>query len=298
MSSSALAVPIGAARVGATLPARAGLGLKPGHFREILENAPDLGFWEIHAENYMVEGGPFHYYLTKIRERYPLSIHGVGLSIGSELAPDSLHLDRLKTLLARYEPASFSEHLAWTAHAGVFFNDLLPIPYDARTLTRVCAHIGQIQDHLGRRMLIENPATYLGFESSSIAEAQFISEVVARSGCGLLLDVNNVYVSAINHGLDPLACLEALPLASVGEIHLAGFAEDCDAAGARLLIDSHDAPVDEAVWSLYRCAIERTGVVATLIERDANLPALSTLLDEAARAECLLVRPEQRRQHA
>ena len=287
MSSSALAVPIGAARVGATLPARAGLGLKPGHFREILENAPDLGFWEIHAENYMVEGGPFHYYLTKIRERYPLSIHGVGLSIGSELAPDSLHLDRLKTLLARYEPASFSEHLAWTAHAGVFFNDLLPIPYDARTLTRVCAHIGQIQDHLGRRMLIENPATYLGFESSSIAEAQFISEVVARSGCGLLLDVNNVYVSARNLGFSAEAYIDAFPADAVMEIHLAGHTPD-PLLGQALLVDSHDAPVAPAVWALYERLIARIGPRPTLIERDEQLPPFAELLAERWQAHALL----------
>lgn len=279
---------IHAGRVAGCLPALTGLGLKPEHFQEILQTSPDLGFWEIHAENYMVEGGPFHHYLTRIRERYPLSIHGVGLSIGSEAAPDPAHLERLKKLLDRYQPALFSEHLAWVAHDGISFNDLLPLPYDEATLARVCRHIGRVQEDLGRQILIENPATYLGFESSSMAEPQFVSEVVALAGCGLLLDVNNVYVSATNHGLDPYAYLDALPLYAAGEIHLAGCSEDRDASGAHLLIDSHDVPVDDAVWSLYAFAIERTGNIATLIERDAKLPPLAALLEEVAVADRLL----------
>ena len=284
-----------AAPRGQRLPARAGLGLKPEHLREILEAPPPLGFWEIHAENYFGAGGPLHRNLARIRERQPLSIHGVGLSLGGESRPDAAHLDRLHALLSRYEPASFSEHLAWSAHDGVCFNDLLPLRYDDDTLTRVCAHIAEVQDHLGCRMLIENPATYLGHAASSMAEPQFVAAVVAASGCGLLLDVNNVHVSATNHGIDPQAYLDALPLAAVGEIHLAGFCEDRDADGARLLIDSHDAPVDEAVWTLYEHALQRTGAQPTLIERDARIPPLSALLAEAARAERLLARIGTRR---
>lgn len=269
----------------AALPARSGLGLKPAHFRDILETRPDLGFFEIHAENYLVAGGPFHHYLGEIRRHYPLSIHGVGLSIGGEGPLDAGHLDRLAVLLERYQPAAFSEHLAWSSHGGAFLNDLLPLPYDRATLDRVCDHIDVVQHRLNRRMLLENPATYVEFAASTLSEAEFIGEVVRRTGCGLLLDVNNVYVSCTNHGRDPYAYLDALPLAAVGEIHLAGFAEDVDAAGDRLLIDSHGSPVAEAVWVLYGYALAGIGPVATLIERDHDVPALDVLLAEAGRAD-------------
>lgn len=272
----------------ARLPARGGLGLKPEHFRTILETLPDLGFFEIHAENYMVDGGPFHHYLTQIRSHYPLSIHGVGLSIGGEGRLDEAHLDRLGTLIARYEPQSFSEHLAWSSHGDIFLNDLLPAPYHAETLQRVCDHVDRIQERLGRRMLLENPATYVEFTASTLAETDFIGEVVRRTGCGLLLDVNNVYVSCINHGRDPQAFIEALPLAATGQIHLAGFAQDIDAAGAPLLIDSHGAPIAQVVWDLYRFTLERTGPLPTLIERDNDIPAFPVLLAEAQQAEKLL----------
>ncbi|MDQ5907916.1 MAG: uncharacterized protein QG599_6 [Pseudomonadota bacterium] len=263
------------------LPLRAGVGLKPQHFGEILETAPDLGFFEIHAENYLVTGGPFHHYLGRIRERYPLSIHGVGLSIGADGPLDIAHLDRLTALLDRYEPQSFSEHLAWSTHGSAFFNDLLPLPYDQTTLNRVCDHIDQTQEHLQRRLLLENPATYVEFAASTFDEATFIREIIGRTGCGLLLDVNNAYVSGVNHQRDPYAYLTALPLDAVGEIHLAGFAEDCDAAGARLLIDTHGAPIAEAVWALYAFALGRLGPTPTLIERDNNLPPLAALIAEA-----------------
>ena len=270
------------------LPARSGLGLKPEHFRTVLDTAPDLGFFEIHAENYMVDGGPYHHYLSQIRSRYPLSIHGVGLSIGGESPLDEAHLDRLAALLQRYEPQSFSEHLAWSSHGDVFLNDLLPVPHCTETLTRVCDHIDRVQEKLKRRMLLENPATYVEFAASTMAETDFISEAVRRTGCGLLLDVNNVYVSCVNHGRDPYACVDALPLAATGEIHLAGFARDTDAAGDELLIDSHGAPVAEAVWALYRYALRRVGPVATLIERDNDIPAFAVLLAEARKAEGML----------
>ncbi|MFT5781851.1 MAG: hypothetical protein ACI9EB_001221 [Pseudomonas sp.] len=272
------------------LPARAGIGLKPEHFREIVEHSPEIGFFEVHAENYMVAGGAFHHFLGLIRERYPLSLHGVGLSIGGVEPLDETHLDRLAQLLARYQPQSFSEHLAWSSHSQVFFNDLLPVAYDSATLARVCEHIDRLQSRLQRPMLLENPATYVEFACSNMDEAQFISAVVARTGCGLLLDVNNVYVSSVNHQRDALAYIRDLPLAAVGQIHLAGFAEDQDALGERLLIDSHGAPVDQAVWALYGQVLQLIGPQPTLLERDNHVPGLSLLLAEVALAEQLLQR--------
>ena len=275
------------------LPRRAGLGLKHEHFSEVLEGAPDIGFFEVHAENYMVAGGPFHHYLGLIREQYPLSLHGVGLSIGGEGPLDREHLARLATLIERYQPHAFSEHLAWSSHGPVFLNDLLPLAYDAATLKRVCEHVDQVQSTLNRPMLLENPSTYLQFQRSTLDETDFISEVIRRTGCGLLLDVNNVYVSCINHQRDPQAYIDALPLHAVGEIHLAGFAEDTDNLGDRLLIDDHGAPIDNAVWRLYETVLARTGPVATLIERDNQVPAFSVLHAEAQQADWYLsqVRP-------
>lgn len=276
------------------LPPRSGLGLKTEHFREVLVAQPDIGFFEVHAENYMVAGGPFHHFLGLIREQYPLSLHGVGLSIGAEGPLDGQHLQRLAALIERYQPHSFSEHLAWSSHGPVFLNDLLPLAYDAPTLNRVCEHIDQVQNTLKRPMLLENPATYLAFQNSTIDEADFIGEVIRRTGCGLLLDVNNVYVSCINHQRDPRAYIDALPLHAAGEIHLAGFAEDTDSLGDRLLIDDHGAPVDNAVWALYSQVLERVGPIATLIERDNRLPAFSVLHAEARHADELLHRAGSR----
>ena len=268
-----------------TLPARAGVGLKTEHFQEILATQPDIGFFEVHAENYMVPGGPFHHYLTRIRQRYPLSIHGVGLSIGADAPLDLEHLNALQRLLDKYQPQSFSEHLAWSTHSEVFLNDLLPVPYNTATLQRVCGHIDQVQSHLGRRMLLENPATYIEFAASTWDEATFLSEVVRRTGCGLLLDVNNVYVSSVNHQRDAKAVIRALPLAQVGEIHLAGFAEQVDGNGDLLLIDSHGSPVAQAVWDLYAFTLGLTGPVATLLERDNDIPTWPVLLAEANLAD-------------
>jgi len=203
-----------------TLPARGGVSLKPEHFRAIVETWPDIGFFEVHAENYMVAGGPFHHYLTRIRERYPLSIHGVGLSIGGEGPLDEAHLDRLAALLDRYQPESFSEHLAWSSHGGVFLNDLLPVPYHRGTLDRVCAHIDRVQSRLRRTMLLENPATYVEFDSSTMSETEFIAEVLRRTGCGLLLDVNNAHVACTNHGRDPYAYIRTLPLDRVDAVDM------------------------------------------------------------------------------
>jgi uncharacterized protein (UPF0276 family) len=267
------------------LPHRAGLGLKPEHFDSVQADLPDVGFFEVHAENYLVAGGPLHRHLTHIREHYPLSLHGVGLSLGGEAPVDTDHLTAIARLVKRYEPAVFSEHLAWSSHGGQFFNDLLPLPYNLPTLQRVCDHIDQVQTVLGRSILLENPATYVEFASSTWSEGNFLTEIIQRTGCGLLLDVNNVYVSSINHGRDPLKSLSELPWHATGEIHLAGFAEDLDGAGDRLLIDTHGAPVAEAVWSLYDAALALAGAHPTLIERDNDLPAFEVLLQEARQAE-------------
>lgn len=268
-----------------TLPAVAGVGLKPRHFQEVLAARPGPGFVEIHAENWMGAGGPFHHWLERIRERCPVSLHGVGLSLGGEAPLDEIHVDRLAALVRRYRPAACSEHLAWSGHAGVFYNDLLPLAYDDAGLRRVTAHVAHLQERLRCRILLENPSTYLAFTASSLDEAQFIGEVVARTGCGLLLDVSNAHVACVNRGADAADFIDALPLHAVGEIHLAGFAVDADAAGAPLLIDAHGSPVDEAVWALYRHAIGRCGPRPTLIEWDNDVPAFPVLLAQARRAE-------------
>jgi uncharacterized protein len=270
------------------------IGLKMAHVPELLARGAGAflggaGFCEVHAENHMVHGGPMLRQLDRVREHWPLSIHGVGLSIGGDGPLDADHLSRLDHLLRRFEPRWFSEHLAWSSHGGRWFNDLLPLPYDCATLNRVCDHIDQAQERLRRPLLLENPSTYLGYAGSTMDEAGFLAAIVRRTGCGLLLDVNNAYVSGVNHGRDPWALIDtllgALPAGAVGEIHLAGFAEDHDAAGDRLLIDHHGAAVDAAVWSLYERTIARLGPVPTLIERDNHLPALAVL---EAEAQCAL----------
>jgi len=276
-----------------------GIGLKSAHVARILGgDRVDLGFFEIHAENFMSAGGPLLDRLERIRARHALSIHGVGLSIGGAGALDAAHLQRLESLVARFEPRWFSEHLAWSSHGGAFFNDLLPLPYTAATLQRVCDHVDAVQRVLGRPMLLENPSTYVEFEASTMDEAAFITDVQRRTGCALLLDVNNAYVSAVNHGRDARDFIDALPAHAVAEIHLAGFAEDRDGAGARLLIDSHGAPVAEAVWALYLHALRRTGPVPTLIERDHDIPTFETLQAEALRARDLMQSPAAARHEA
>ncbi len=212
-----------------------GVGFKAEHFDAVMETRPGLGFFEIHAENYMGAGGPPHRRLEAIRERYPLSLHGVGLSIGSPGPLDRAHLARLAALAERYQPAIVSEHLAWSTHEGAFLNDLLPLPYTEETLERVCEHIDIVQTALKRTLLLENPSTYVAFAETTMGETEFLAEIVRRTGCGLLLDVNNVFVSATNHGRDPRQYLAGFPLAAVGEIHLAGCADDTDDAGFPLL---------------------------------------------------------------
>ncbi len=272
------------------IPAGAGVGLKAEHFDDILGGAKGAQWFEVHAENYMCAGGQPHHYLTRIRENYPLSIHGVGLSIGAECGIDPVHLARLKTVCDRYQPGLVSEHLAWSTHTVGYLNDLLPVPYTHDVLQRVCVHIDQIQNSLGRQILLENPSTYLQFEASEMDEVTFITEVSKRSGCGLLLDVNNVYVSATNHGYCASDYLMRFPVAAVQELHLAGFGEDVDDGGARLLIDSHDAPIAQAVWALLETTLMLTGPKPILIERDSNLPPWSVLVLEAKMANDYLSR--------
>ncbi|MDW5317200.1 DUF692 domain-containing protein [Rhizobium sp. PL01] len=277
------------------LPLRAGVGFKPEHFAEINADAQPIGFFEVHAENYMGAGGPPHAQLSRLREDYALSIHGVGLSIGSMQPLNLEHLTLLKTVCDRYEPESFSEHLAWSSHGEVFLNDLLPLPYTQETLARIVEHIDQVQSHLGRQMLLENPATYLLFEESTIPETAFLSEIVKRTGCGLLLDVNNVFVASTNHKLDPRAYLADFPVQAVREIHLSGHSETIDDAGALLLIDSHDTPVKDPVWALYGELLGRIGPVATLIEWGNDVPDWPVLRSEAVAAQSTIDHIAKRR---
>ena len=275
----------------AMLPAGPGVGFKPEHFDAILaDEAAPLAFVEIHAENYMGDGGRPHAQLATLRERFALSVHGVGLSIGGEGPLDRVHLTRLRTLIDRYRPESFSEHLAWSTHDGAFFNDLLPLPYTPATLARIAGHISEVQDTLGRRMLLENPSTYVRFAESTMAEVEFLRALVARTGCGLLLDVNNVFVSAVNHGTDARAYLADFPFEAVGEIHLGGHDEDADETGAPLLIDAHGSPVADPVWTLFEEVIARTGPLPSLIEWDNDVPPWPVLRAETVRAAAVLAR--------
>lgn len=270
------------------LPAKPGVGYKPQHFAAIMADPGPVGWLEVHAENYMGAGGRPLAQLRHLAERFPISVHGVGLSIGGEGALDRDHLDRLKQLCDWLNPASFSEHLAWSTHDGAFLNDLLPLPYTPATLVRVCDHIDLVQDRLGRRMLLENPSTYIAFAETAMDEVAFLGEIARRTGCGLLLDVNNVHVSGTNQNFDPAAYLDAFPLHLVGEIHLGGHDEDQDDQGRRLLIDSHGTEVLDPVWALYAGVIRKAGPCPTLIEWDNDVPDWPVLAAEAARAARLL----------
>jgi len=274
-----------------SLPNRPGVGFKPVHFSAILEDPGPVHWLEIHAENYMNDGGRSMAQLDQLAQRFAISVHGVGLSIGGEGPLDADHLARLRTLCDWLHPASFSEHLAWSSHGAAYLNDLLPLPYTTATLTRVADHIDQVQQTLGRQMLLENPSSYLAFAESTMQETEFLAVVADRTGCGLLLDVNNVFVSATNLDTDPRAYIDAYPLDCVGEIHLGGHDEDQDEHGAPLLIDSHGKPVVDPVWELYRYTLSRTGPRPTLIERDTDVPDWPTLQAEAARAATHLVSP-------
>ena len=271
------------------LPLLAGVGYKPQHFMDILENPAPISWLEIHAENYMGDGGRPLAQLRHLAERFPISVHGVGLSIGGEAALDAAHLSNLKKLCDWLQPASFSEHLAWSTHDGAFLNDLLPLPYTPQTLTRVADHIDHLQEVLGRRMLLENPSTYVGFAETTWDEVDFLAEIARRTGCGLLLDVNNVFVSCVNQVCDPLDYIGRFPLHLVGEIHLGGHEEDRDSADRPLLIDSHGAEMADPVWALYAQVISDAGPRPTLIEWDNEVPDWPVLAAEAARATAVLV---------
>jgi len=268
----------------------AGTSFKHQHLAEIRADGGGRGFFEVHAENYMGAGGPPHRALETLRRDFPISLHGVCMSIGGERPLDRTHLARFQHLVERYEPALVSEHLAWSTHDTTYFNDLLPLPYTEATLRRVCDHIDQFQEAIRRPILLENPSTYVAFRESTMSETDFIRSVSQRTGCGLLLDVNNVFVSATNHGFSALDYLSDFPLADVGEIHLAGHAEQSDDEGELLLIDSHNGPVADAVWKLFEIVVSRCGPVPTLVEWDSNIPDWPILKAEAAAAQAILDR--------
>lgn len=272
------------------LPARPGVGYKAQHFTDILTDPSPVGWLEIHAENYMGDGGRPIAQLKALSERFPISVHGVGLSIGGEGRLDPDHLARLKHLCDWLNPASFSEHLAWSTHDSHFLNDLLPLPYTNDTLARVADHIDAVQQVLGRRMLLENPSSYLAFAQSTWTETDFLAELVRRTGCGLLLDVNNVFVSATNLDYSPLGYIDAYPLDAVGEIHLGGHDADADDHGAPLLIDSHDRAVVDPVWRLLDHALAQSGPKPLLVEWDTDVPDWRILAAEARRADAALNR--------
>lgn len=264
----------------------AGIGLKPQHYRSVLESRAK-GLWaEVHPENYMTDGGPRLAWLDAIRRDRPLSLHGVALSLGGAERPDRGHLQKLRALADRYQPALMSEHLAWCAHDGAYFGDLLPTPYTTAQLDRFCAHVDETQEALGRKILVENPSIYLPLKSE-MTEQAFLAEAVRRTGCGLLLDVNNVFVTSWNLGQDPYTYIDNVPGEAVGEIHLAGHEQD-ENLGDQLLIDTHGAPVRDDVWKLYDYAIAKIGPKPTLIERDSNLPPFDQLMAERGRAQDIL----------
>jgi uncharacterized protein len=267
----------------ALIAGNAGIGLRAPHYQSILATKPEVGFLEVHSENFFGDGGQPHRYLHAFRELYPISLHGVGLSLGSVDEINSAHLKKLKRLADAIEPALISEHLCWVGVNGRFLNDLLPLPYTSESLQHVVAHIDQVQDFLGRRISVENVSTYLEFIDSDIPEWQFVQEVADRADCGILLDVNNIYVNATNHGFDAKKYIDAISPGSVTEIHLAGFQDT-----GEILIDTHGATVSDAVWKLYEYAISRLGPVPTLIEWDTNLPTLEVLLGEAKHADALM----------
>jgi uncharacterized protein (UPF0276 family) len=276
------------------IPTTAGIGLRFQHHEAVADGHPHVGWLEVHAENYFGGGTPLRY-LDAIRRDYPVSLHGIGLSLGGVDALDGMHLDRLRALVERVEPGLVSEHLAWTSIDGVYLADLLPLPMTEEALGIVCDHVAEAQDHLRRRILVENPSTYLRFAHSAIPEPEFLGALAQRTGCGILCDVNNVYVSACNHGFDARAYLDALPATAVGEIHVAGHAVRRLPAGRTLRIDDHGSRVAPEVWALHAKAIARFGRLPTLVEWDTEVPALDVLLEEAARAQAQLAQVGRRR---
>ena len=278
-------------------PDRAGIGLRAEHYVEFVETRPRVGFVEAHSENYFGRGGKPLHFLEQARRDYPLSLHGVGLSIGSTDPLNEQYLARLGELIAQLQPALVSDHLCWSSAGGVYANDLLPLPYTDEALAHVVERVARVQDRLGRSILLENVSSYVEFDASALSEAQFLAKVARRSGCGILLDVNNIHVSACNHGFDARRYLDTIPRDAVREVHLAGFtARRID--GAEFLIDTHSAPVADAVWALYESALQRFGPVPTLIEWDAELPPLAQLVAEAHRADARLAAPLDRQESA
>lgn len=265
------------------ITACAGIGLRHQHFQAMLATLPDIGWLEVHSENYFGAGGQPLYFLERLRAHYPLSLHGVGLSLGSADPLNLDHLGKVKALARRFSPALISEHLCWASVNGRHLNDLLPLPYTEEAFKQVCGHIRQAQDFLGRQILLENVSSYLQFTASTIPEWEFLAEVSKQSGCGILLDVNNIYVNSVNHGFNAQAFLDAIPVDAVQEIHLAGFDDN-----GQCLIDTHGKPVPAPVWALYRNAVARFGQIPALIEWDTDIPELTVLLDEAAKADALL----------
>ena len=262
---------------------RAGIGLRPPHYQALLAQPQDVSFLEIHSENFFGAGGPPLRYLERFREDYAISAHGVGLSLGSTDKLNVQHLQKLKHLVGWLEPALVSEHLCWVGVGGRYLNDLLPIPYTEESLAHVVERVSEAQDYLGRKILIENISSYLEFTDSTIPEWEFLREVAHRAGCGILLDVNNIYVNAMNHHFDPMQYLVAIPAADIGEIHLAGFQDT-----GEILIDTHGAAVSDPVWTLYKAAVARFGPVPTLIEWDTDIPPLDVLMAEAGKANEIL----------
>ena len=272
---------------------RVGTSFKHEHLQPILADRKRDRFFEIHAENYMGAGGPPHAALNQIRQHYPVSLHGVCMSIGGPQPLDKAHLQRFKALVDRYEPALVSEHLAWSTHSSTYFNDLLPLPYTGATLARIADHVEEVQEAVGCEILLENPSTYVIFPESTMSETSFITELARRTGCGLLLDINNVFVSTTNHGFAALDYLADFPLEHVGEIHLAGHAQQADDEGELLLIDSHDRSVADAVWKLFDAVISQCGPIPTLVEWDSDLPDWPLLRAEADAAKAIIDRHAQ-----
>lgn len=271
-----------------TLPPGTGTCLKAEHYDSAAENAERIPWFEVHAENYMGDGGPAHWWLDRIRRDTPISIHGVGMSIGSAAGLDAEHLERLARVVERFEPSAISEHLAWSSHDHVFLNDLLPLPYTGEVLDRICRHVDQVQHRLDRTIMLENPSTYIRFRDNDYTETAFLDEISRRTGCALLLDVNNVHVSATNQGFSPADYIDRFPLDRVGEIHLAGHASETDTDGRPLLIDSHDREVSDPVWALFRHTLNRSGPLPTLIEWDAEIPPWKTLVHQAQLGDRLI----------
>jgi uncharacterized protein (UPF0276 family) len=271
------------------IPARAGIGLRHVHFEDFIERRPNVGWLEIHTENYLGPGGPRLRALEEIRTHYPLSCHGVGLSLGSADGLNPAALTRRRTLFDRFAPGLLSEHIAWSIDHGVYLNDLMPLPYNEESLSIIVDNIDQAQTAFGDRLFVENPSSYVGFEASTMAEAEFMAAVIRHSGCGLLLDVNNVFVTAHNYRLDAIAYLSALPLDAIGEIHVAGHLR-ADIDGETMLIDDHGSKVTDPVWDLLGWVLERAGPRPVLVEWDTNVPDLAVLLAEADRAQAAIDR--------